>query len=223
MDGAPAGFCAVDHEGYLLQLFLEREEEPASGRIMVALVVGLGLRGAYAATIDPAFLSLCLDRQSAVTVDTLLYFDHHIVPPASAGRLRPATLDDLASLARIQWADEEADTQTMGAAFGGPEGYLRATVEQGVVHVLEDGGSIVGCGELRRRETWPGTADLGVIVAPEHQGRGVGTEILCLLKQMAADSGLQPMCSTTVENVASQRMIAKTGMVARHRILKVDF
>jgi hypothetical protein len=31
------------------------------------------------------------------------------------------------------------------------------------------------------------------------------------------------MCSTTVQNLASQRMIEKAGMVARHRILRITF
>jgi GNAT superfamily N-acetyltransferase len=223
VDGRPAGYCATDSDSYLVQFFLEEELCPRAGEVLATALDALALKGAYAATNEPGYLSLCLDRQREVAVDTLLYFDHHLVPPAGAERLRLATNEDLPRLVAIQDADVGGDLALMEQGFGSLEGYLRGMIGDGGLYVLEEGGTIIGSGDFRRRETWPAMADLGVVVAPGQQGRGIGTEILCLLKEMAAETGLEPMCSTTVENLASQRMIEKAGMVARHRILRITF
>jgi GNAT superfamily N-acetyltransferase len=223
IDGRPAGHCAVDKDGYLVQFFVEDASSPQTGAALDAALDALALKGAYAATNEPGYLSLCLDRQREVAVDTLLYFDHHSVPPVGAEKLRLATDEDLPGLVAIQETDVGGDLGLMEQGFGGLAGFLRGMIADRALFVLEDGGTIIGSGDFRQRATWPGTADLGVVVAPQHQGRGVGTEILCLLKQKAASTGLEPICSTTVDNLASQRMIEKAGMVARHRILRITF
>ena len=56
-----------------------------------------------------------------------------------------------------------------------------------------------------------------------HRGRGVAPHVLWRLKQLCYDRELVPICSTTADNAAARRAIAKAGFVSRHRILKVAF
>lgn len=223
LEGRVAGFCALTESDYLVQCYLDDEWAPATPVVLDATVAMLGARGALAATNEPAFLSVCLDRQREVAVHTLLYFDHHHVPSTGLNRLRAVSVDDLPMLIAMQAADPGADLETIESNFGGIEGYLRGVIEDGSILALEQSGEIVGTGDFRLRENWPGTADLGVVVAPHRQGQGLGTEILCLLKERAAAMRATPMASTTVENVASQRMIEKSGMLASHRVLRIEF
>jgi GNAT superfamily N-acetyltransferase len=221
-DSAPAGFCAVDGDGFLVQLFANQGEQRLLG-MLDACIVSLGIHGAFAATNEPAFLDACRVRGLTETEHTLLYFDEQTVAPSGEHTLRPAVTDDVTALVAISGADASVDLATMEAGFGGLAGYVSAAITDGSIFVLEHDGEIAGSGDFRLRNTWPGTADLGVVVAPHLQGRGLGTEVLRLLKQMAAAIGAEPMCSTTVENLASQRMIAKSGMAVRHRIMRIQF
>ena len=223
VDGQPGGFCAVDSDGFLVQAFVGQPSVLDLGRLFDAAMVSLGVSGAYAATNEPDFLAACREREQDSAVHTLLYFDDHTVSPMGSRRLRRATPGDLESLVAMHGAEDIVDLATMEAGFGGLAGYIRATIADGSLLVLDIDGEIAGSGDFRVRETWPGTADLGVVVAPHRRERGVGTEILCLLKQLAAEVGAEPMCSTTIENLASQRMIEKAGMAVRHQVLRVEF
>ncbi len=59
-----------------------------------------------------------------------------------------------------------------------------------------------------------------------HRGESAlaeGAEASFDIVEAGADRELVPICSTTAENVAARRAIAKAGFVSRHRILKVAF
>jgi [ribosomal protein S5]-alanine N-acetyltransferase len=83
-----------------------------------------------------------------------------------------------------------------------------------VFHVLAgDDGAVVG--RFNLYDVKDGAADLGYRVAEHVAGRGVATEAVReLCRRAVADYGLHTLrAMTTLDNVASQRVLAKAGFV----------
>ena len=68
----------------------------------------------------------------------------------------------------------------------------KMVIEQGILHVLEKDGQLLGTGELRERKEWIPYADVGMIVNQKFRRKGVGTYLLTKLKQEAKGRGLKP-------------------------------
>ncbi len=81
MDGEQAGYYAANDEGTLLQ-FHVRSSFEKHGQALFSHVIAQGsMKQAVVSTIDPFFLSLCLDVQKKVTVHTIQYEVHTEVLP----------------------------------------------------------------------------------------------------------------------------------------------
>ena len=100
-------------------------------------------------------------------------------------------------------------------------GYTENLIAKRSLFVLCRHDEWLGLGECRPSESQEGVADLGMMVAPAHRGKGWATEILTRLRIHASAQGLRTICSTTTENTAAQKAIARAGFISRHRIMNV--
>ena len=179
------------------------------------------LTKAVVSTIDPSFLSLCLDVQQAVTVHTLLYELHDTVSPnhpeADGTELRLLEAFELDRTVEIQ-QECLASSEDMSGWLRGYSSNLTAREE---LFVLCRGDDWIGLCEARKSDTQEGITDVGMMVAPTHRGLGWATYILARLTADCTARGRRPICSTTVDNVASQKAITRAGFISRHRIFDV--
>ena len=77
----------------------------------------------------------------------------------------------------------------------------------------------IGCGMiLRTHQDWD-FCDLGVWVNPEKRGRSFGAQILLNLREFAIRNNMKPSCGCAIENLASQKIIEKSGFVSRYNLL----
>lgn len=212
-DGAAAGHCFIDAEGALLLFDVAPRGAAGAGELLDRLISGGLVRRAAVATRDPRFLSLCLDRQKSVAVDTWLFSD------ATEARAALVGFGE-SSFGHAGPGDVAEIRAVCDPAF---DGYYEGLVERGQLFALRAGGSLLGIGELRRSATHPLFGDLGVHVSAGFRGRGVGLFIVAKLKEYCRREGLKPMASCDVGNEASKRMLEKAGFVAEHRIVIVEF
>jgi GNAT superfamily N-acetyltransferase len=223
MDGESAGYYAANDEGALLQFYVRPEHE-AHSRVLFDHVVAQGsVTQAVASTIDPLYLSLCLDAHKSATVHTLLYELRAPVrpthPQAEGLDFRLVAASELDRTVAFQ-----QDCIAGGHDLSGwLRGYSANLIDRKELFALCRGDEWLGLGECRRSDTQKGIADLGMMVAPGHRGSGWATYILQRLGADSTAAGLHAICSTTVENIAAQRAIARSGFVSRHRILNVVF
>jgi len=96
-------------------------------------------------------------------------------------------------------------------------------IARGELFVLRRDDRWIGFGECRKSDTQANVTDVGVLVHPEERGRKWASYILSLLVKAGRSDGAKIICSTTVENIASQKAILSAGFVSRNRILVVDF
>ncbi len=211
-DGAAAGHAAVARGKALAQFAVDARHRAREGELFDRVLSSGVAASASVSTKEPEFLSLCLDRQKGLEVDCLLFEAEGGAEGSAAApvALRAGAEEDIAA---VRLACEPAF-----------DGYYEELVAKGQLYVAHDGGKLLGIGELRRLPTHGGAyADLGVHVAEESRGRGVGTGIIAGLKALCAGRGLRPIASCNASNLASRRALEKAGFRAAHRIVNVRF
>ena len=219
-DEISIGFFATNGEDTLWQFYVSPGYHGDTRKLFRHVLEQSQVTKAVAATIDPTFLSLCLDVQGHVEVHTHLYELREVTPPTPerAADLRPAGAGELERVIQFQRA-------CLGA---GPEieawlqGYSGNLIKRGELFVLHNADEWIGLGERRRSDSQPGVADVGMMVHPDHRRQGWAGHILQLLCEVCRDEDLRPICSTTADNVAAQRAIERVGFRSRHRIMDVQ-
>jgi RimJ/RimL family protein N-acetyltransferase len=78
----------------------------------------------------------------------------------------------------------------------------------------------VGCGMvLRTNPDWT-FCDLGVWVTPPKRGKGIGSQIILKLREFAIKNGMKPSCGCSIENIASQKTIERSGFVSKYKLIE---
>ncbi len=223
VDGEQTGYYAANDKGTLLQFFVGSGFELHGRALFDRVIAEESLTQATVATLDPTYLSFCLDVQKEVTVHTYLYELCAGLPPSHAQTEGPA-------LRRVEASQLDRTIAFQQACLGGDKnlnawlrGYSANLIERKELFVLAQGGDWLGLGEHRRSNSQEGVSDLGMMVAPGHRRHGWATYILTLLRAQCTAEGRRAICSTTVENVGAQKAIKGAGFVSRHRILNVTF
>ncbi|HMB93622.1 MAG TPA: GNAT family N-acetyltransferase [Rhodothermales bacterium] len=222
MDREQAGYYAANDEGTLLQFYV-RSAFQEYGRTLFDHVIAQGtLTRAIVSTIDPSFLSLCLDVQKKLTVQTYLYEIHTEVcpshPEADGLDFRLIKASELDQTIAFQQACLCSEKDLSGWL----RGYSANLIERKELFVLCRNGEWLGLGECRKSDSQQGVTDLGMMVIPAHRGKGWATYILTYLSTYSTAHGQHAICSTTVENVGAQKAIIRSGFTSRHRILNVE-
>ena len=119
--------------------------------------------------------------------------------------------------------DEYVDNQTVETHYGNFVGYTSMVIEQDILHVLEKDGELLGIGEFRVRQGWPGYVDMGMIVNKKYRRMGLGSYILKLLKAKARDQNLKPICSCEAGNEGSKKAVENAGFITRNRVVSFTF
>lgn len=224
VDGKRAGYYAANDEGALLQFYV-LPAFASHARALLDHVIGQEtITQAVATTIDPAFLSLCLDAHQSLTVHTYLYEPLsealHPSPPLPNGTtLRPVVAAEFERTLALQVDCLSLPDEMMGWL----RGYTSNLIDRGELFVLCQDDTWLGLGECRKSDTQPGIADLGMMVEPNQRGKGLATAILSRLRAHCNEHNLHPICSTTVTNEGAQKAIARAGFVTRHRMMNIAF
>ncbi|MBE2220615.1 MAG: GNAT family N-acetyltransferase [Anaerolineae bacterium] len=225
--GEWVGYFAAKN-GRLLQFFVTEPFLPQAPLLFAEMLAVMELDYASVSTIEPAFLSLCLDRQTAVSINTYLFQDHHPVqltlPAFPNAQFRPGTGTDLVQLVKFyRENNENEDTEAIEAGVGGHEPYARELIENGQVFLCVDENEILGIGEYRLSKSQKSCADIGMITNNRYRRQGIGAFVLAQLKDYCYSQQVKPICSCAFDNMASRKTIEKAGFITRHRILDIQF
>ena len=137
-------------------------------------------------------------------------------------RLRPFREDDLALLGRFATDPAFSEPFEWGG-FGSPEGLRRRWEEDGFLerdphYLVVAGPDDAGLGWVMYEQGYRGFGGdgvwvVGILLAPEHRGRGVGTTAQRLLTEhlFCTTKVHRLIALTESENVAEQRALEKCG------------
>lgn len=208
------GTFSIDDDKQLHGFYLDRESEQRAADVLALVASETEAVACIASTVDPIFLSLSLSVSSRSDEVAILY--EHVAASAvnETVDLRLATSADLD--AAIDFCVKE-----MGAPESFLNGYLAERIQgEELLLVQTSGGQISATGECRVDSRVAGHGHLGLVVASELRGCGLGSRLMNTLVTRARAQGLVPLCSTEPTNLAAQHLIHQTGFRAKHRVLR---
>lgn len=216
------GFCCVNSESYLMQFYLSPQSKIHGPDLFKLISQGnsavIGeIKGAFVSTAETQYLNLCLDNGVSYKVNALMY--------------RQDEKDLLEAELEMQLADKSELVSFVSFAainIGAPEAWLNDYYGNLIArnelfgYWLDD--ELVATGECRLfDEIQTEHADLGMIVAQSHRGKGLAAQVLKCLTNMASKKGLACICSTEAGNLAAQKAISRAGLSASQRIIQFEF
>lgn len=212
--GECVGVCAVDGDRRMLRFCLRPELASQSEDWLRFAVEGLGVTELIVPTYDPDFLAPALDLGARVSVHTLLFTECEPTEGPGVDEVRVAAPGDFDRLVAFQEA-------AIGAPRAFLEDYVGARIERGELRWVGDAARVLATGELRLDGGQAEVAHLGLIVAADARGQGLGTRLLRTLRDETLAQGRCPICSTERDNAAARKAIERAGFRARHRLLSV--
>ncbi|WP_250629684.1 GNAT family N-acetyltransferase [Aureibaculum algae] len=102
-------------------------------------------------------------------------------------------------------------------------GYTENLVSRKEIFMIKESDVIIATSECRMSDSQPEIADLGIIVNKNYQGKGIATQIMKMQVNRVLKSGRKPICSTTLDNIASKKAIEKSGFYCSNIIFDIAF
>jgi GNAT superfamily N-acetyltransferase len=217
-DGRTVGYCSVNQENALLGFQSVRDD--AASAAFVYCLRKFQIKTAYVSTAEPIYHSLCMDHQTSVRVNAIMYEDggHGAEPPVFPGDTHYRLVEQSDFGIAIDFG-----LRSIGDVREWLNGYYTERIAKQELFGLWNGNELQAAGELRLSAIQEGVADVGMVVSPAVRRKGIATEILKRLLADGRDHGLRLICSTEKSNIGAQKAIVQAGFKSSHRILEVAF
>ncbi|KJZ10942.1 acetyltransferase [Marinomonas sp. S3726] len=216
------GFCCVNGESHLIQFYLSPKSNIHGPDLFKLISQGnssvIGeIKGAFVSTAEIQYLNLCLDNGIGYKVNALMYRQELKGVLETELDMQLANKSELARF--VSFA-----AMNIGAPKAWLNDYYGNLIGRNELFGYWLGDELVATGECRLfDEIQTEYADLGMIVGQSHRGKGLATQVLKCLTNMASKKELACICSTEAGNLAAQKAISKAGLSASHRILQFEF
>lgn len=209
------GYCCVNSEGYLLQMFLLEEYSSQMEKVITALIDSELITSASLSTNEPVSFNTCLALAKGIKASTFC-FEHVNIP---------IDIDSPLKVELVTTADIPAVKAFLKAQVGMDDtfGYTENLVSRKEIFMVKASDVIIATSERRMSDSQPGIADLGIIVNKDFQGKGIATQVMKMQVNRVLKANRKPICSTTVDNVASRKAIEKSGFYCTNIIFDMSF
>lgn len=209
------GYCCVNEEGCLVQMFLLEEYSSKMEEVITALIDSKLIISASLSSNEPISFNTCLALAKSIKANTFC-FEHVNIP---------IEVDSTLDVALVTTDDIPAVKAFLKAQVGMDDtfGYTENLVSRKEIFMVKESGIIVATSECRMSDSQPGVADLGIIVNSDFQGKGIATQVMKMQVNRVLKANRNPICSTTVDNVASRKAIEKSGFYCTNIIFDMSF
>jgi len=209
------GYFALDNEGVLLVFHVE--DKLTADDLFDYIIIHNNIQKAYVSTYDPIFYSQCLRYKKSISVNTLLYkqsYEISIPVPFDNIVVIHADKTDLDSTARF--FREKVDISGDWI-----EPYLAKLIYNDGLILFKCNDEIIGTGGIRPSISSKGYANIGMTVSKDYRRRGLASYIISTIKDICNKNNYLTICSTTSDNIGSQKTLTKCGYECYHHILTV--
>lgn len=212
-DDTIVGHFSTNSDKTLVQFHITDEYFRFAPEIFQYIITSDIVENASVCTMESSFLSLCLDYQKGISVESYLFYDNENIE---------YVLKEFNELA-FRYA-KDSDLGLIINKCGLPfEGYYEELIENNQLFVLYNGDVFLGIGEFRISKTQSQFADIGMIVVEEYRKKGIGTYIITKLKEHCQKNKVSAIASCNSKNIASKKTLEKSGLISKHRIIKIEF
>ena len=213
------GYFIIDDGNFLLQFYICEDCELAKIEIFNLILNKAKIKGAFAGTYEPEYLSFCLKIGRNTEIDTILYHARDFNPlscPVDNVMTSIGSIEDYDAVLKFCRSQVGLEGDWM-------ETYYQNLLPKGCIHFFKLNDELIGIGELRPSQSYTDYANLGIMVSKDWREKQLGSYIMNQILIKAKEMGLTGICSTTSDNIASQKAINRAGLIPYHRILKITF
>lgn len=214
------GYCNVDAQGVLLQLFIYPSYYAKSDVIFEALLKARKISGAMVSSGDSFLLTVGLSKAKKIEENAFLF--------SSLNSEIPFIKQDELQAEEAKLSDHEKLVDFYVDNVGTPVDWTHNYVQNALAknHLTlfkNDLKEMIGLGEFRGNEIQTDIVDLGVVVAKSQRGKKYASSIMAWLRKKAQDVGKTPICSCEVDNKVSFAALTRAGFVPNHKLFKLYF
>ncbi|WP_420320797.1 GNAT family N-acetyltransferase [Flagellimonas sp.] len=213
--GEKIGYCCIDTNGSLLQLFLLTESNSKMNTVLEALIEEKLIVSASLSSNEPIAFNACLLYSKSMKPNTFCF--QHINSKVETNSTLNVELVSESDIPEIKSFLKEQIG--MDDTFG----YTENLVNRQEIYMVKEVDEIVATSECRWSDTQPEIADVGIIVNKKYRGKGIASQVMQLQANKVIDAKRKPICSTTIDNIASQKAIKKAGFYCSNIIFDIQF
>lgn len=211
---ANIGYCSIDEHGSLLQLYVEPEFLSRLDDIVNTLIKSEIIHSASLSSSEPMSFNTCLKYSKSTEVNTYCYeFGAKQVDIEKALDINLVNEEDIPNVKAFMKRE---------IGFDDSFGYTENLVKRKELYLVKDSDMILATSELRNSDSQTNIADIGVIVNSDYSGKGIAAKVLKQQINRAIELGKKPICSTTLDNIASQKAISKAGFYCSNIIFNMN-
>ena len=209
------GYCCINNNGCLLQIFLLEEYNSAMNQVITELIESKLIISASLSSNEPISFNTCLSLSKGIKTNTFC-FEHSnkLIDIKSDLNIELVTTDDIPSI-KVFLKEQVGMDDTFG--------YTENLVSRKEIYKINESDVIIATSECRMSDSQPEVADLGIIVNRDFQGRGIAKQVMQLQVNSVLKANRNPICSTTLGNIASKKAIEKSGFYCSNIIFDINF
>lgn len=214
-DNTCIGYCCISEEGSLLQIYLEEEYRVNMIQVIKDMIQADLIKSATVSSNEPVAFNACLFHSKSVKTNTYC-FEHQNKSIEADSSLGIELVCEKDIPAMKKFFNEQVG---MDDTFG----YTENLVARKELFMLKEADVIIASSERRISDSQADIADVGFIVNKEYRGRGIATQVMKWQVNKVLELGRKPICSTTIDNIASQKVIERTGFYCSNIIFEIEF
>ncbi|MGZ2368426.1 GNAT family N-acetyltransferase [Ancylomarina sp. YFZ004] len=214
-DKTTMGYCCINDEDSLLQIFLLEAFNSKMDQVIEELIKSKLIKSASLSSNEPIAFNACLFHSKSTKANTFC-FEHSNTAIEVNSKLNIDLVSNEDIPAIKAFLKEQLG---MDDTFG----YTENLVSRKEIFMIKESDVIIATSECRISDSQPGIADLGIIVNRDYQGKGIATQVMQMQVNRVLKLGRKPICSTTLENIASKKMIEKSGFYYSNIIFDISF
>ncbi len=215
MDSQHIGYCCIDDNKALLQLFVNNANRHLMRTVVSSLIDSKLIKSASLNSIEPVSFNACLFHSKSTTTNTYCYeYSNRTMDDENSLNVELVT-PDYSNAIRSYYKDHVGFDDTFG--------YVDNLVSRKELYMTLEDDTIIATGECRLSDTQLDYADVGVSVNKEHRKKGLATKMLQQLANKAIAVNRKPICSTTIDNAGSQKAIERAGFYCSNIIFDMKF
>lgn len=214
-DNDTVGYFVLDSEKVMIAFYVKEGLDNAE--IFKFIIEEKKITKAYASTYDPIFYNECTNLKKEISENSLLY--------RLVSRVETPFYNIIVEDAKIDDMQEILSYFNKGVGMEGEwlEYYFTKIITNNSLRLFKIDGEIVGTGEIRPSISSERYAHIGMTVSKNHRKKGLATYIVSIISKECDEKGYRVICSTTADNIGSQRTLEKSGYECYHKIYTISF
>ena len=212
IDNENIGYAIRNKDGVLIEFYTFDKYIPKSNTFFNQVLKELSITDIYCKSFDSLLLSNCLSNSLSYSVIGVLYrnYVNPLVVRDMEITMKKAALSSVALL--------QAQDESIKELFE-TEKQLIDFIQNEHVFEFYKNDNFIGCGMVLRTNSDWDYCDLGVWVEPLERGSGIGSQIILQLREFAIKNKMKSSCGCSIDNLASQKTIEKSGFVSKYKLI----